>query len=234
MKSPSNHFLEDDMRLLGGCLVVACALSGCADGGGPTSDDPVPVVELSDLDAGTDRVGVAGVSIASPLRLRVLRGGLPSAGVPVHWTTTSGSISPETALTDASGIVTATWTPAGGVDAYHATAELSSPSRPRINFNARIFEANTVLLATNEGYSFKSARNRSSPAVDTISVGDTMVWRLDPFDYDEHSIDTFGAAMPGGDFPYSGVAEVRATYLRPGTFEYRDSVFGGRGTVVVR
>jgi plastocyanin len=221
------------MRLLGGCLLLACALAGCAGADGPTSDDPVPVVGLRDLDAGADRVGVAGVSLASPLRLQVLIGGVPRSGVLVRWTTTSGTISPETALTDASGNATAIWTPAWA-GAYNVTAEVSSPSRRRINFDARIFESNTVLLTTNEGYKFRSARNGSSPAVDTISVGDTMVWRLDPFDYDEHSIETFGAAMPGGDFPYGDVAEVRATYLRPGTFEYRDRVYGGRGTVVVR
>jgi hypothetical protein len=117
--------------------------------------------------------------------------------------------------------------------AVRVLARVASPTSQRLVFEARIYEVHTVLLQTNGGYRFRSARNGSVPAVDTISVGDTLVWRLDPFDYDEHVIDTFGAAI-GGGFPYSNPSEVRAAYLRPGTFEYRDPHYGGRGTVVVR
>ncbi len=224
------------MKLLGGLLIFTSALSGCADG--PTSEAPapVPVLRLLDLDADSDRVGVAGVSLVSPLRLQVLKGGVPGDGVPasgvlVRWTTTSGKISPETTLTDAAGIAIASWTPGKGVGTYSATAEVPSSTRRRIIFDARVFEANTVLFATNEGYSFRSARNGSSPAVDTIGVGDTLIWRLDPYDYDERYVDTFGAA---DIVVYSSPLEGRGIYRRPGTFEYRETLGGARGTVVVR
>lgn len=91
---------------------------------------------------------------------------------------------------DAAGIAVAVWTPGQRVGAYSATAEVPSSTRRRITFEARVYDANTVLFATNQGYSFRSARNGSSPAVDSIGVGDTLIWRLDPYDYDERDVDT--------------------------------------------
>jgi hypothetical protein len=43
------------------------------------------------------------------------------AGVPVTWTTTSGTVSPASSITDAGGLASAQWTPAGANSTLTAT-----------------------------------------------------------------------------------------------------------------
>lgn len=138
-------------------------------------------------------------------------------------------------ITDQLGVATATWTfgPTSGTKT--TLAEVRAAGGRSVAFQALVFEQNTVLLSTNENYRFLSPRNGSSPEVDTIPVGGTLTWRLDPFDYDEHRMETSGGTLVGsGMFPYAEPSEVRVRYLTHGTFEYIDRVYGGRGVVVVR
>lgn len=99
---------------------------------------------------------------------------------------------------------------------------------------------------------FVSAMNGSTPALDTIPAGSTMIWVIDPVDYLQHGIVSIGAPSftGGGDFPSAcplnpwdyethGGASVRATlnqrsegfppacsltvtFPMPGTYQYVD------------
>jgi hypothetical protein len=70
----------------------------------------------------------------------------------------------------------------------------------------------------------------------SVPVGSTVTWRLAPFDYDQHSVDGVGAPLlaGGGEFPYRDPSEVRATFLAPDVYRYRDRYYGQEGVVVVR
>ncbi len=227
------------MRAIG-VTTMLYTLLGCADGKVSTLLELPPVTKLTALDGDRQRVGVGGAPLKPPLRVLVLTGGLPAAGVEVNWTTTSGTVSPERSTTDQFGVATATWRPAASQQEPSATATIGLPSSQSVFFSARVFDGLVdgfamVLLKTNDGYVFESVRNGSSPAVDTIAVGAGMIWRLDPFDYESHTIDTFGASdLVGGDYPYANPSEVHATYPKVGTFTYKDLPYGGTGTVVVR
>jgi hypothetical protein len=233
---PERHM----MRSIG-VTVILYTLLGCAEGKVSTPLPALPsVTKLTALDRDLLRIGVDGAPLKPPLRVLVLTDGLPAAGVEVSWATTSGRVSPERSTTDQFGVATATWVPAASQQVPSATATIGLPSSQSVSFSARVSDGLVdgfalVLLKTNDGYVFESARNGSSPAVDTIAVGAGMVWRLDPFDYDTHTMDTFGASdLVGGGFPYANPSEVRAIYPRAGTFTYKDLVYGGTGTVVVR
>lgn len=223
-----------------GVTTLLFTLLGCDDRKVSTRPELPPVTKLTALDFDRQRVGIAGVPLKPPLRVLVLTGGLPAVDVEVTWTTTSGTVSPERSTTDQFGVATATWTPAASQREPSATATIGLPSSQSVSFSALVGDGRVdgfalVLLKTNDGYVFESVRNGSSPAVDTIAVGAGMIWRLDPFDYDSHTIDTFGASdLLGGGFPYANPSEVRAIYPRAGSFTYKDLEYGGTGTVVVR
>lgn len=91
-----------------------------------------------------------------------------------------------------------------------------------------------VTLSTNV-LQFISNQNGSMPAVDTIPVGSIITWRLEPFDYDEHAIESVGQpAFAGGTFPYGNPSQVRAAFPTAGTYKYRDPYYGQIGFVIVR
>jgi plastocyanin len=68
---------------------------------------PLSIQEIGG-DAQTDTVGA---TLAEPLRVRVVQGGLPVQGVPVQWLVQDrlGSISPAAATTNADGVAAALW-----------------------------------------------------------------------------------------------------------------------------
>jgi hypothetical protein len=92
-----------------------------------------------------------------------------------------------------------------------------------------------VFLVTTYPTRFASGWNGSSPAVDTIAVGQTMTWGLLPFDYENHGVWPVGTpTFVGGDFPYGSPSEVRRTFTVPGTYLYYDPYTGVTGTLVVQ
>ena len=88
-----------------------------------------------------------------------------------------------------------------------------------------------------DSYVFRSSQNGSrAPAVDTIPVGATMQWLLDPFDYDVHRVVSVGSpSFQGGDLPYASPSTVSVTFPTPGTYQYNDFYYpDDRGTIVVQ
>lgn len=60
--------------------------------------------------ASNNQQGVVGDALSRELRLQAFSAGTPAEGVVVTWTTSDGVITPRTALTDARGWASATWT----------------------------------------------------------------------------------------------------------------------------
>ena len=91
--------------LLGLGVLAACRAN---DRAAPNPADLV--IAKADTLSGDQQVGVAGAPLGESLRVIVTRDDLPAPGVPVAWFTLEGSITPDTAMTDADGISTAAWT----------------------------------------------------------------------------------------------------------------------------
>jgi hypothetical protein len=82
---------------------------------------------------------------------------------------------------------------------------------------------------------FISRNNGSQPAVDTLPVGGTMTWLIEPFDYEDHGVVSVGSPSfsGGGDFPWG--APLKITFPDSGTYRYADPYYPGlTGTIVVR
>ncbi|MEQ1693022.1 MAG: hypothetical protein ABMA00_17160 [Gemmatimonas sp.] len=160
----------------------------------------------------------------------------PVGGAPIRWSVLTGPIAISSAAlsSDPSGRSTATLSSLGEPGVAVVAATLAE-HQAHFTFvlTPRRFE---VALETNGGYKFVSRQNRTAPAVDTISVGRTIVWYLDPFDYDDHDVTSDGApALPGGGkFPYAAPSEIQMTFTQAGTYRYRDTFTGATGTIVVR
>ncbi len=85
--------------------------------------------------------------------------------------------------------------------------------------------------------SFVSGTNGSSPAVDTLAVGETMTWLLSFEDLDDHAIESVGLpAFVGGYLGYGGSHNgLSVTFSVAGTYLYQDPYWPGKiGTLVVR
>lgn len=86
-----------------------------------------------------------------------------------------------------------------------------------------------------DGYEFVSERNGTRPAVDTIAVGDSLIWRVPQFDYESHTLEfTSGPELPPTTvFPYGNDAIISHRFTKPGTYLYRDADWDGTGMLVV-
>jgi hypothetical protein len=157
-------------------------------------------------------------------------------GQAVSWTVESGPVafSMKEGTTDATGrstaIVEPTGTAGGAVVRAATTGSTASAS-----FALTVLPpAYRVVL---DNYVFRSDQNGSrTPAVDTIPVGATMEWLLDPFDYDLHRIVSVGLpSFPDAEIPYANPSLVSRTFVTAGTYEYADFYYpDDRGTLVVR
>lgn len=108
-----------------GWILAALALAACGGGDGGTASPPPPppsplVIEKAPS-SGDLQTGIAGQALASPVRVKLTRGGAAAAGEAVTWTTSAGAIV-GSGPSGADGIATATWTLGGTAGNQTATA----------------------------------------------------------------------------------------------------------------
>ena len=163
-------------------------------------------------------------------------------GVPdqaVEWSVLSGPVTllDSMGTTDPSGMATAVAAPTGTPGTAIVVAAV--PGGPGTNITLEAAEpVPSLVIFDADNWTFRSARNGSVPAVDTVAAGTTVTWYLLNFDYDYHGVwpDGTPSFTGGGSFghhdPYSGPLTVTATFTASGTYQYVDSTSGARGTVV--
>lgn len=128
MKSSSRFFLS----LLGASLIAAC-------GGGSSQGPPPPPPNSTIAKAspsGDAQTGAVGQALAQPIRVLVTQGGTPQAGVTVTFSAVSGSVSPASATTDASGIASASWTLGTQTGSQSLTAAATGATGSPLTFSA--------------------------------------------------------------------------------------------------
>lgn len=131
--------------------IVSVLLLSC--GGGDSTQGPgtVSIAKASGA-SGDAQSGTVGQPLANPLRIVVTSDGAPQAGTTVAWAAGSGgSIAPASAVTDASGIATGTWTLGQAAGAQAAQATLAGASGSPVAFSATAAAGAAASMAATTG-----------------------------------------------------------------------------------
>jgi len=109
------------------CLSLACG----GDGGTPPSTTAIAKA------SGDAQTAVVAQALTFPLEVSVTDAGAPAAGVTVTWGTTSGgTLTPTSSVTDASGIASTNWTLGTTSGSQQATASVSGVTGSPVTFTA--------------------------------------------------------------------------------------------------
>jgi hypothetical protein len=131
-----------------------------------------PHVTATIVGGGTTQTGVVGTELASPLRIQVQFGGVPKAGVPVHWSTPYGSFQPADDTTDAGGFAEARWTLGTVARFVTAGATVSGMSGTPVGFVAQALAGPAVAIQAAGGSGQRFPANRPPPDSLVASVTD--------------------------------------------------------------
>jgi plastocyanin len=136
-------------------LVVSLGylLLGCGGGGDGGTPPPTTTIAKASSNNGDAQSGTVGQPLATPLSVVVTEGGSASSGATVAWSTTAsgGSVDPASAVTDANGIASSTWT-LGTVSGSQTTqATLSGAAGSPVSFSATAGPDAAATLAPADG-----------------------------------------------------------------------------------
>lgn len=134
---PRSHATRAALALALTLAAPACSTAPIA----PPDDPPPPLLEIAMTGTGDGQGGVEGVALPLPLQVRVTQGGAPVAGVPIRWTTTSGSLTVSGSFTNHLGIASMRWTPGTIAEdtTVTATAALYTAPDRLVRFHATLW-----------------------------------------------------------------------------------------------
>ena len=223
----------------------------------PVSPDPVgfftatalpgPATVIAKVAGDGQTLAVDHARFSSLIALVTDQYGNEVQGAAVAWTVESGPVTFVTVdrATDAAGQSAAALAPNGTVGAAVVRAALFGGAES-VTFTLTVGPPApfVVIVRTRYGGStpdaFLSAQNgTTNPAVDTLPVGATMEWRVEPWDYflvyGRDLVSVGQPSFPQQTFPPDDPSTVSVTFTVPGTYHYADSWSpGGTGIIVVQ
>jgi plastocyanin len=230
-------------------LLVAAGLAACSSEGGDDLDVGGPgstALSAAPSDpSGNGQSGIVGQNLADPLRIVVLRGGAPEAGVVVNWSASGigAAMQPSLDTTDSDGISTSIWHLGTEVGSQSAQAAVTGAVGSPVGFSATAIASGDGPGGGNGGGNAVEIKlrndggNRFDPANVTIPVGTTVTWTwVGGF----HDVSSGGnPTFDGSGAPVSPPNTFSHTFNSRGTYEYFCSVHGSptsgmRGTIVVQ
>ena len=128
------HILASPYIRILGVMAMALGTACGSDDTGPVQSPPV--VAKTTTKSGDLQTGLVGTALPNTLRVVVTRDGEPASGIPVAWSTASGSLDPTSAETDAEGVSTSTWTLGDTPGAVSATAGVTNATDSPVTFTA--------------------------------------------------------------------------------------------------
>ena len=144
-------------------LMIALATAACGDSGSPDPGDDLMIGRIEN-----NQVGAPGTELPQDLGIRLTRGGAPQAGVTVTFSTSEGTITPTSVVTNSNGEATVSWTLPSGGTIPRAVAANASVEGNNVPYTAFVVPpANAVITITN---------NQFSPVPQTIQAGQTVTW----------------------------------------------------------
>lgn len=178
---------------------------------------PVAVIQKAATASGDAQTDSVAATLPNPLRVLVTLSGAAQAGATVTWAATAGggSVLPLTAVTDATGIATTSWTLGHTAGAQAATATLAGATGSPVSFSA------TATAGTATQLSLSAGNNQNGPTGGALAnplavmVGDQfgngvantkVTWAV-----------TSGSATLGADSSFSDAAGIATTTVMLGS-----------------
>ena len=141
------------------------------------------------VDPATDnQSGIVRASLAQPLRVTAFAGGAPAEGVTVTWSTTDGTVTPPSSLTDRFGAATATWTLSETAGEVIAKATVGRTTGSPLTFHATARAGPLARLEKVQGDeqlspwnfpSFDLLRVRATDRYGNAVVPPALVWSVE-------------------------------------------------------
>jgi plastocyanin len=210
------------------CLLALLAACNGDDRTAPPDASPLSIAQTPE-NSGDRQLAVGGSRLANPLRVVVMRDGLPVEGVTVFWRTTEGSVSPTSAPTDANGISATSWTLAFLLAEQVVAATLDTLTQnPRVVFTARAIpgpQHGTLVQVLSEG------GNRFEPADVTVPLGETVNWYWPPNSSGHNVVPDDGDSPPHTGPLEAGPISHSFTFTVPGVYHYHCAAHGAVGGV---
>jgi plastocyanin len=196
---------------------------------------PVPLVSMTATNSGDGQTGVAGDTLANPLRIIVTLNGVAQNGVTVAWTAADAgaSMAPGSSLTNASGIATSSWILGGVTGTQRATASVSGGAGSPVSFSA-------TATAPPAGDTVMVVNNQFTPKTLTVSAGSTVIWVWPATSRRHNIVPVSPAVVPNSPTIVDGPYTYTFTFTTPGTYNYYCTVHGTAsgggmfGTLVVQ
>lgn len=215
-------------RALLACTALAC---GGGDSQAPASSPPLAITKTP-TGSGDSQQGLPSSTLSQPLRVLVTRGGAPEANVAVTWSTGSGGatiVGANPAMTDAGGIATASFKLGPTLGPQSAAAAISGGASTTFGAVAALPPPPQARISLSNNF-FRSDRNGTSPAIDTMVAGTQVTWTWVLTNSAIHNLRSLGpqtfAPSPGGPISGEGHTEVRILNV-PGIYNYECNIHAG-------
>jgi plastocyanin len=190
---------------------------------------------------GDGQTAQTGAQFAAPVQAKVsdqFGNGVP--GINVGWAATGGTVSAATVASDAAGISAVNVTAGGTAGPVTITATAAGLGGSPQTFTATATEPApipTTAAVTVGNTFFRSNRNSTQPAVDTVAVGGTVTWTWVNTGAMPHSVRSTGSPSFTSSAVLTGDgSSYNFTFSIAGTYSYDCEVHGSvqTGRVVVR
>jgi len=211
-------------RMLAGMAMVLGA--ACGDDAGPVQSPPV--VAKAATENGDLQSGMFGTALPNALRVVVTREGEPASGVPVAWSTGSGSLNPSSAETDADGFSSSTWTLGNTPGAVTATASVTNATGSPVTFTATVTGGGggeDVIVQV------LSDAPRFAPEALIVAVGTTVTWVWGTNATGHNVVPDDGNTPASSGALASAPNSYQYTFNTVGTFHYHCQAHGNVGGV---
>lgn len=156
-------------------LAAAVAL-GCNNDNGPAVS--APIIAKAGTKSGDTQTGPAGQPLPNELRVEVTRDGAPASGVTVTWSTsTGGSLTPSSDLTDDEGLSSSVWTLGATSGPQSADARVEGGglnSTATFTATATSGTPGTIIQVISQD---QQGGNRFVPANLIVTLGTTVTWQ---------------------------------------------------------
>lgn len=211
-------------RMLAGMAMVLGV--ACGDDAGPVQS--LPVVTKAGTENGDLQSGRFGTTLPNPLRIVVTRDGEPASGVPVAWSTGSGSLNPSSAETDADGFSSSAWTLGNTPGPVTATASVTNATNSPVTFTATVTEGGggeDVIVQV------LSDAPRFLPEDLVVAAGTTVTWVWGTNATGHNVVPDNGNTPASSGALASAPHSYQYTFNTAGTFHYHCQAHGNVGGV---